>query len=329
MVLLTIRLLALAISPVLAAAPAPEPAARAISVAGQVSIRKSAQAEAAGHALRSGDAIFADDVIKTSGAGSLKLLFSDKTVLDLGPSSLFRVNEYKLKGGDDREVTMSLDYGKIRAAVNTPVGAKGKFLIRTKTTTMGVRGTEFVVASDLKAGTGTGAGQQSVKTEITVVHGLVEVTDRAAPPGAPPVAVGAGKQLVSAGAVSGERVLQRSSASAAPQVVDVPPAQMKSIVAEAKVEDKTFKQAVVVDTSGGSSGSGGGQSAASQGGGSMTVAAIREAVQNDSKPANNTTTNAPPPPKPPGYFEAGTTAAAPQQPNLQGQPIRLRVVLNR
>lgn len=311
-----------------------EPAARAISVAGNVLIRKAKQTEQQGRALRSGEAIFSDDVIKTASGASLKLLFTDKTVLDLGPGSQLNVNEYKLKDkdGSDREVTMSLDYGKIRASVNTPVGTKGKFLIRTKTTTMGVRGTEFVVAADAVTGPAgkDGKPNQTVKTEITVVHGKVEVRDSASPMSAP-VALTAGKQLVSTAAMNGDRVLQRSSASDGPKVVELSSSQVKAVVSEAKVEDHTFKQAVVIENSGSSSGNSGNGPQQQQGGGSMTIAAIRETVSADNKPGAGPSNDSggARPPKPPGFFEAGTTPLAPPPPALQGQPIRLTVVLQR
>ena len=67
--------------------------------------------------------------------------------------------------------------------VTTPVGPKGKFTIKTKAATMGVRGTEFAVlyqTKDASAGVKLPQGQtrNNVINQITVIHGKVEVQDK-------------------------------------------------------------------------------------------------------------------------------------------------------
>jgi hypothetical protein len=118
----------------------------------------------------------------------VKILFSDRSIFDLGPSTLFKIDEYKLNNGADRKVALSMDYGKIRAAVNERLNKKGSFKLRTAGTTMGVRGTEFLVNSDIGAVSDNNgersktnpSGSQS-NVEIKVIEGNVLATVDAAP----------------------------------------------------------------------------------------------------------------------------------------------------
>jgi hypothetical protein len=239
--------------PAATAAPAatPSSAGTAVSLIGRVLIRNEDKTGAQVRELKVGEPLYAGDVVNTRSDATVKLMMADKSIIDLGASTLFKVNEWALKHSDDRVVAMTLGYGKIRASVNTPVGPKGRFTIKTKAATMGVRGTEFIVSSELadpKAGAGKGAGK-SVTTQITVVHGKVDFVDHAAS-SHNPIEITGGKQLTTVANLIGENTVQRSSASEAPpKVVDVPPAQLKTLIADAKVQDQTFKQAVIIDTS--------------------------------------------------------------------------------
>jgi len=131
--------------------------------------------------LKVGDRLYKGDVVNTSSDGAVKLLMSDKTILDIGPSSLFKVNEYKLKNVNDRQVDLGMDYGKVRALVNQKVNDKGRIQIRTKAAVMGVRGTEFIVNAgspsiSAQFATGNqGADLEIPKTEIVVISGQVDV----------------------------------------------------------------------------------------------------------------------------------------------------------
>lgn len=169
-------------------------AGRAVTVIGTVNVRHGGAA--GGEVLRPAMTISEGDVIETAANGKAKLLMNDKTILDINSSSTFRVDEYKGSGGE-RQVGLAVDNGKVRTAVSEPLTGKGKFIIKTKTTTMGVRGTEFIVASQLTQLNGGGASQKlaQVNTEITVVQGRVEVTDFSVP-GGRPIELTAGKQLV-------------------------------------------------------------------------------------------------------------------------------------
>ncbi|NDF15584.1 hypothetical protein EB061_09730, partial [bacterium] len=45
--------------------------------------------------LKPGDDIFREDVINTASDASVKLLFNDQSIMDLGQSSLFKVEQYE------------------------------------------------------------------------------------------------------------------------------------------------------------------------------------------------------------------------------------------
>jgi len=178
-----------------------------VNISGKVLVRnENAGAQDKMKALKAGDSFAEGTIINTGSNGSAKLLMSDKTIMDIGPSTLFKVDEYELKNKDysNRKVEVSMDYGKVRASVNRKISERGKFRFKTKAATMGVRGTEFIVASDIadldlsaekeapkeekavKTSTDKSQTKQEKKadkqpkTQITVVSGKVAVRAREA-----------------------------------------------------------------------------------------------------------------------------------------------------
>lgn len=150
----------------------PEDAGRVVAVVGKVLLRYPNSENPDYKIPTSGEAFRAGAVFNTASNGGLKLLLKDKTVLDLGPASVFSIDEFVLKNGSkgtqdisSRSVALSLDYGTVRASVNEKIDPKrGKFTLRTKSTVLGVRGTEFLVE----------APQGSIPS-VAVTHGLVEI----------------------------------------------------------------------------------------------------------------------------------------------------------
>lgn len=241
-------------------------AGKAVSVSGRVLVRNEEGNEKKMTFLKPGDSVSKGTVINTSSVGNVKILMTDKTVLDLGPSTLFKVKEYELKQGSDRTVNVEMDYGKIRASVNTPVGAKGKFTLKTKAATMGVRGTEFVVLSDLGAFVAPPAVKQSGEqagtkvadkvpgpqtVQVTVIKGNVEVSTEQNGPEEKkkePIKLTEGSQMTAIEKpVSKEEPAKGMTQEV--KVVQLSKEELKTVVTLAKQEDKTFVQAVVVDNS--------------------------------------------------------------------------------
>jgi hypothetical protein len=213
--------------------------ARAVSVSGKVLARGEGGGNVQMAFLKPGDKLYKGSIVNTGSNGAVKLLMTDRTILDLGPSSLFKMNDYQLKPGEvgDRKVDMSLDYGTVRASVNEKLTtSKAKFTIRTKAATMGVRGTEFVVNAAIPEKNAAGATIEPPKMSLTVMHGKVEVADAAAAANAPKIPVTPGLQFAKSGEGMG-------------QVAQLGTADVAKIKAGAFQKDMTFMQAVSFDPS--------------------------------------------------------------------------------
>ena len=114
-----------------------------MSVIGKALVRKDGEETKNSVTLIPGDSVYEGDVINTPSNGAVKLLLQDKTLVDLGPSSLFKVNKFVPNQGENREVELGMMYGTVRTAVTKKLQGKGKFNIRTPSATIGR--TEFVV----------------------------------------------------------------------------------------------------------------------------------------------------------------------------------------
>lgn len=243
---------------------ADEQAGEVVSVSNRVLVRNASQPEGGVRVLKVGNSVFRGDVINTSSNSSLKLLMKDQSIVDLGASTLFKVDEFKLNQVSDRDVKLSMMYGKVRASINKKVGKNGKFKIRTRSATMGVRGTELVILSDL-SDSGTEAkssnpataasATQEAKTQIIVLEGKVEVdVPSKSTRSKPPITLTEGSKLTTLASVQAE---SRSLASEKPaevkqlKVEQMSKSEMTSITAQVQElkADRTFENVVVVDDS--------------------------------------------------------------------------------
>jgi hypothetical protein len=266
-------------------------------------------------ALKPGDSIYPQDVVNTSSDGRVKILMKDKSIVDLGPSSLFKVNHFDNKnGGTDRQVEVSLPYGSMRAAIAQKLTGAGKFKVRTPSATMGVRGTEFIVTSqlgDMKQLSqmlnhpsaaqlplpARSPASSAGATSVTVLQGQVDMShhdfDTRAQAGRNPsssgqtssgvVAITAGTQLSSAGLSSyngklGSAALQSNKPV---QPVQMDASQLATISSTSHISDTTFQKAVSVDPV---------STASSSGGSGALSASLAQAIV-------VATANIPPPPK--------------------------------
>lgn len=247
-----------------------EIAGEIVSVEGVVFVRADGR-ESQGKLVpaKAGDSIRAGDVVNTSSNGKIKILMKDKSLVDLGPSALFKVDEFK-KGagtvGTDRQVDVSMMYGTMRTAVTQKITGNGRFRVRTPTATMGVRGTEFVVKSEVKnldqvkqivknpdkplaappvVGT-DGKKVEAPKTEITVLQGKVDVAkkEEATPGGRKPADAGKVVSLT-----AGMQVSTKQGEAAPLKAVTLDTKQLSALNKETKVLDNTFTKAVVIEPS--------------------------------------------------------------------------------
>ena len=267
---------------------------KVVSVSGKVMARvegadKGRKGIPATRFLKAGDEILQSDVINTGSDSSVKILFSDQSIMDLGPSTLFKVEEFQNNKADPeaRKVEMSLAYGRIRAAINQKVGKEGKFKVRTHAATMGVRGTEFYVnagsADSLKTGVDSKADSKPPVTELVVTEGKVEAVKSGGPAKeTKPVAVNPGEKFTAVV----EPVKTDTGGAPAPkmpQVEKISAAEMKSVVNTTKIVDQTFAQAIKIDlppqgdsSKGGAPAGGSGAGGALQG--AETLAVIKDSI---------------------------------------------------
>lgn len=100
---------------------------------------------------KKGDDVQFWDVVQTSRRSSIKLRYPDGSVVVVGRDTKFTVQP-KQQGTQYNQ----LDWGQVRAQVtkedNPSPKAPPRFVIRTKTATMGVRGTDFVAGFDAQSG---------------------------------------------------------------------------------------------------------------------------------------------------------------------------------
>jgi hypothetical protein len=160
------------------------------NVSGNVFVRSNLQDASAGKPIREGDQVHPGDVIQTAKNGKAKILMKDQSILDIGPSGVMKIDQYLLsrddtdpekkevvkEEGSERQVQLNLFYGTLRTAVTQKLKGKGSFRVRTPSAIMGVRGTEFIVKSELGSNSlGQGGGSQLPRTEVIVLQGSVEV----------------------------------------------------------------------------------------------------------------------------------------------------------
>lgn len=107
-------------------------------------VRPEASAETAGanRVLQVGADIFIGDLVTTGQKGNVQIRFSDRTELVVGPNSRLVIEDYLLRDdGSTGKLAVNALAGTFRFV--TGGAPKDKYLIRTPTGTVGVRGTAF------------------------------------------------------------------------------------------------------------------------------------------------------------------------------------------
>src|SRR4051794_3254151 len=106
--------------------------ATVFSVTGIPKLKKAGHDPAAG--LQAGLGLDSGDVVLTGEDSTAKILMKDQSVIDVSPSTSFRIESLDDSGSSDRQAELKADFGKIRASVNRKLSKKGKFLMRTPST---------------------------------------------------------------------------------------------------------------------------------------------------------------------------------------------------
>ncbi len=120
---------------------------------GQIKVAKGAvQIERGGQRLPAavGTPVQASDVLVTGADGSAGITFSDNSLVSVGPNSVFAIDKYRFDTTTYAgEFEGSLRKGKLAAVSGKMVRQTPESMrIRTPSSVMAVRGTEFVVQVD-------------------------------------------------------------------------------------------------------------------------------------------------------------------------------------
>ena len=97
-----------------------------------------------------GDAVRARDVLYTGADGSAGITFTDNSLMSFGPNTVFAIDRYSFDSTTHAgEFEGSLRQGRLAAVSGKMVKQSPESMkIRTPSSVMGVRGTEFVVQVD-------------------------------------------------------------------------------------------------------------------------------------------------------------------------------------
>jgi hypothetical protein len=94
--------------------------------------------------LSIGKKIYPGQVIKTHQSSVVRVKTTDQTVLTLAPKTVFKVTDFNPDPSKRKRAVFDLIAGKMRAKVEKRKNNK-KYTFRTKTVSMGIRGTEFLM----------------------------------------------------------------------------------------------------------------------------------------------------------------------------------------
>nr|WP_321267826.1 FecR family protein [uncultured Sulfurimonas sp.] len=108
--------------------------------------KASVQRDAGELDLNLGDKLQEKDVIHTKDKTKVQIIFKDETIITIGKNSTFAINEYLF---DDNKEPVA-KFGMLKGAMRAITGKIGKvapdkFSVKTKTATMGIRGTNFSI----------------------------------------------------------------------------------------------------------------------------------------------------------------------------------------
>ncbi|WP_373000627.1 FecR domain-containing protein [Sulfurimonas sp.] len=96
--------------------------------------------------LSLGDKLQEKDIILTKDKTKVQIIFKDETIISIGKNSTFAINEYLFEENQEPVAKFGMISGAMRA-ITGKIGkvAPDKFMVKTKTATMGIRGTNFSV----------------------------------------------------------------------------------------------------------------------------------------------------------------------------------------
>ena len=97
--------------------------------------------------VKLGDPVFMRDVLKTDNTGSLGITFKDNTMISVGPNTVYTIDEYVFKPGEQKLAFVSkISKGTLHfVSGNLTKLAPNAVKVKTPEATIGFRGTRFLV----------------------------------------------------------------------------------------------------------------------------------------------------------------------------------------
>lgn len=180
-----------------------------------------------------GDQVEKGNVLRTAPSAKAKLIFENGDQFMVGPGTAYRVDWNEAQNTAPK---VNLMHGRIRGVVSKQ-GPRSGLTIRTRSATMGVRGTDFTVADH-----GPVFG-----TEVAVLRGKVEVKPQAAQAKAVEAKAGSTVEVTPAKAVAETRGIAVSAVKAA-DVIEVRKTSKTELVEihQATTVEKEIQRSVAV-----------------------------------------------------------------------------------
>jgi hypothetical protein len=119
-------------------------------------------------ALQQGVEVHSGDVIVTTISGRAKFSMVDKSVVYVGRQSRITIDQYEMREGSLFSGSFNMLWGKVRFLVTKLNSSRANFSVKTKTATIGVRGTQFAVMLDKPT-----KPKQLVPTTVMLFEGAV------------------------------------------------------------------------------------------------------------------------------------------------------------
>lgn len=129
--------------------PAAAPRAGIVKIIGGEVLVRDAQGE---RPLKSGDAVFADDRLISGKAGSASVVLRDGTTLVLASNSQLEIQKFAFDATtQDGSILVSLLQGSLRMLTGLIAKVNPDAIqVKTKTLSVGIRGTDFIVETEDK-----------------------------------------------------------------------------------------------------------------------------------------------------------------------------------
>jgi len=186
--------------------------------------------------LKVGLSLPKDSKITTRESGWVKLLLIDDSIIDLGSSSELTLTSCQTKNLNT-QIELEMELGAIRALVNkNPKKKRDGFQLKTGTSFLGVRGTEFFVTRQENS-----AGE--VIEKIGVREGLLEVRSLF-DDSKKPSFVNAGTEFQAAGRISRENGTVKVDITAPPKIDQFSAEEQRQAEERTKIDPDVLKDAV-------------------------------------------------------------------------------------